>query len=364
MAFGLFKKKKKETDSRYLTLTIKEVVNVTKDAVNIIFENPEESFDYKPGQFITILSSVDGNKIRRAYSLCSTPFEDNFPTITTKRVVGGRMSNHINDTFKAGDTVEVMEPMGQFTTEFDESSTRQVTLIGGGSGITPLISLIRSLLLKEQKSQMTLIYANRSADQVIFRESLEALEAKNKDRFKVVHLLENDPEGLAEIIGRITPENLLGLINEHELSNSEFFICGPQPMMDVTIEGLKSASISPAMIRMESFEAGKTSPKEIIADKESNEVDDASQVTILLEGEEYIVPVPMGQGILETALNAGLDMPYSCQSGVCTACRGKCSEGEISTDDAEGLSDEEIEEGYRLLCVGKPMSTEVRVEIG
>lgn len=347
-----------------MTLTIKEVVNVTKDAVNVIFEKPEASFEYKAGQFITVITSVDGNKIRRAYSLCSTPFEDEFPTITAKRVEGGRMSNHINDTFKAGDTVEVMEPMGQFTTDFNENTSRHVTLIGGGSGITPLISLIRSLLLKESNSRMTLIYANRSLDQVIFWELIESLQSKNADRFKVIHLLEDDPKGLAEITGRITPENLFGLINEHELANSEFFICGPQPMMDVSMEGLKLANISDAMIHMESFEAGKTSPKEIIADNEPKGVTGASQVTILLEGEEYVVPVPMGQGILETALDAGLDMPYSCQSGVCTACRGKCSEGEISTDEAEGLSDEEIEEGYRLLCVGKPMSAEIKVEVG
>ena len=361
MAFGLFKKKKKESSYRYWRLTIKEVANITKDAVNIIFEKPEVPFDYKPGQFITLISTIDGNKIRRAYSLCSTPFEDEFPTITAKRVADGRMSNHINDTFKAGDVVEVMEPMGQFTTEFKVDASRQVTFIGGGSGITPLISLIRSILLKEAESQITLIYANRSEDQVIFRELIESLQLKNDHRFKVVHLLEDDPEERAEITGRITSENLVGLINEHGLTDSEFFICGPQPMMDVALEGLKSAGIDDQAIRMESFEAGKTSPKEIIA---QDEAASESQVTILLEGEEYVVPVPMGQGILETALEAGLDMPYSCQSGVCTACRGKCTEGEISLEDAEGLSDEEKEEGYRLLCVGKPISAKIKVEVG
>ena len=132
-------------------------------------------------------------------------------------------------------------------------------------------------------------------------------------------------------------------------------------MMDVVSEGLKSVGIAEVAIRMESFEAGKTSPKEIIA---SDEPKSASQVTILLEGEEYVVSVPMDKGILETALDAGLDMPYSCQSGVCTACRGKCHEGEITTDEVEGLSDEELEEGYRLLCIGKPMTAEIRVEIG
>jgi len=361
MAFGLFKKKKKESDSRFLTLTIKDVVNIAKDAVNVVFERPEGEFNYQPGQFITVISSVDGNKIRRAYSLCSTPFEDEFPAITVKRVPDGRMSNHVNDTFKAGDTVEIMEPMGQFTTAFDEDASRKVTFIGGGSGITPLISIIRSMLLKEPASPLVLIYANRNVEHVIFWEMLASLSVQHSDRFKVIHILEDDPNGHAEIIGRLSSDNMGELVHANELNSSEFFICGPQPMMDVVSEGLKMAGIEDSMINMESFEAGKTSPKEIIA---TDEPKGASQVTILLEGEEHKISVPMDQGILETALDAGLDMPYSCQSGVCTACRGKCHEGEISTNDAEGLSDEELAEGYRLLCVGKPMSGEVRVEVG
>lgn len=361
MAFGLFQKKKKEADSRFLTLRIKEIVNITKDAVNVVFEKPESEFNYQPGQFITIISTVNGNKIRRAYSLCSTPFEDEFPAITVKRVIDGRMSNYVNDTFKAGDAVAVMEPMGQFTTEFKEGAVRKVTFIGGGSGITPLISIIRSMILKELKTQITLIFANRNVQHVIFWEMLEKLSAANNDRFKVIHVLEDDPEGLAEIVGRLSSERLDNLVKEHELSDSEFFVCGPQPMMDVVSDGLKAAGISDTMILMESFEAGKTSPKAII---DRDEPKGVSQVTILLEGDEHVISVPMDQGILETALDAGLDMPYSCQSGVCTACRGKCHEGEISTDETESLSDEELADGYRLLCVGKPMSEEIRIEIG
>lgn len=361
MTFRLFKKRRKRRDDRFLTLVVKEVVHISKDAVNVIFEKPEEAFNYQPGQFITVISSVDGNKIRRAYSLCSTPFLDKFPAITVKRVDEGRMSNHINDSFKGGDVVEVMEPMGQFTLEFNEETSRNMTFIGGGSGITPLISIIRSVLLKQLDSKITLIYANRNVEQVIFREMLESLRVANSDRFKVIHILEDDPDGFAELTGRLTPKRLGDLVKMHELSDATFFLCGPQPMMDVTMEGLKLASISDDSIKIESFEAGKTSPKEIIA---SDEPRKTSQVTILLEGEEHVVSVLMGKGILETALDAGLDMPYSCQSGVCTACRGRCHDGEISFDEAEGLSEQELEEGYRLLCVGKPMSGKIKVEIG
>ena len=151
------------------------------------------------------------------------------------------------------------------------------------------------------------------------------------------------------------------MIAENNWKGAEFFICGPQPMMDVVSGGLNSAGITKSSIHMESFEAGKTSPKEII--DQSGSVETAT-VMITLDGEEHEVQVEKNKGILEAALDAGIDMPYSCQSGVCTACRGLCSEGEISTDDAEGLSPEEMEEGYRLLCVGKPVSDKIVVEVG
>jgi ring-1,2-phenylacetyl-CoA epoxidase subunit PaaE len=361
MAFGLFKKKKKETsDARYMTLVIKEVVPIAKEAVNLVFEKPTTAFDYQPGQFITIIAEVNGQKIRRAYSLCSTPFLDEHPAVTVKRVPDGKMSNHVNETYKAGQSVKIMEPMGMFTTEYDASVGRKVVMIGGGSGITPLISLIRSILYKEPKSEVALIYGNRSEEYIVFKELLIELQSAHEGRFKLIHILENDPNGFATIKGRPSPGIINDLISSNDLLGAEYFLCGPQPMMDATVEGLKLAGIGTESIRMESFEAGKTSPEH----DEAPTSNSASEVTILLEGEEFVVPVKMNQAILEIGLAQGLDMPYSCQSGLCTACRGKCLEGDISIEDAEGLSQDELDEGYRLLCVGKPLTPTVKVEIG
>lgn len=357
MAFGLFKKKKEKTDERYSTLKVKEVVHIAKDAVNLVFEKPNQ-FDYEPGQFITIISKVNGKKIRRAYSLCTTPFEDTDPAVTVKRVPEGAMSNFLNDSIKAGDEIEIMEPMGMFTTTYDESRARNAVFFGGGSGITPLISIIRSILLKEPNSKVSLIYANRSEEYIIFKDLINELSENNKDRFNAIHILE---EGTADYSGRFTNEIVGEITKTIEAdSSTEFYICGPQPMMDIVDEGLLSAGYSKDAIRMESFEAGKTSPKEIIADEGSQ----GSEVTILLDGEEHTIQVKPGAAILDTALDAELDMPYSCQSGLCTACRGKCIEGEVSTDEAEGLSQEELDDGYVLTCVGKPVSDYVKVEIG
>ncbi|MEP5613050.1 MAG: ferredoxin--NADP reductase [Cyclobacteriaceae bacterium] len=357
MAFGLFKKKKENKDDRYLNLTVKEVVHIAKDAVNLVFEKPDQ-FEYQPGQFITIISEVKGKKIRRAYSLCTTPFEDDHPAVTVKRVPDGAMSNFLNEEIKAGDVLQVMEPMGMFTTEYDASKSRNAVFFGGGSGITPLISIVRSLLLKEPDSRATLVYANRSDEYIIFKDLINQLAESHAERFQAVHVLEN---GEADYSGRLTDEIISKICTDAQCSGqTEFYICGPQPMMDVTFSGLEKAGYPDDQVRMESFEAGKTSPKEIIVKEEGGD----SDVTILLDGEEHSVTVKKGAAILDSALKADLDMPYSCQSGLCTACRGKCLEGEISTDEAEGLSQDELDEGYVLTCVGKPLSAHVKVEIG
>lgn len=367
MAFGLFKRKKKNkiSDQRYRTLRIREVVPVATDAVNLVFEKPETAFDYKPGQFITLVREISGKKVRRAYSLCTTPFADEFPAVTVKRVPDGLMSNEVNDHFKAGDEVEVMQPMGLFTTDYEAARSRHLVFIGGGSGITPLYSLLRSVLIKEPQSRVGLIYGNRSAEYVIFRKELEALHEQYKDRFQLRQILEDDPGQITTWHGRPTPEMIGAIADELGITpDTEFYLCGPEPMMNIASEGLKQIGIRDIRIRKESFEAGKTSPSDILGDPKAARSVSMCEVTIILDGEEHIIQVPSDTPILEAGLENGLDMPYSCQSGLCTACRGKCLEGEISLDEAEGLSQDEIDEDYRLLCVGKPKSEKVTVEVG
>ncbi len=356
MAFGLFKKKKSKEDNRFKDVVIKDVVHIAKDAVNLVFGKPEV-FDYQPGQFITIVHEVNGKKIRRAYSLCTTPFEDEYPAVTVKRVPGGQMSNFLNEHVKVGDQIEIMEPMGMFTTSFDPSNNRKAVFFGGGSGITPLISIIRSVLLKEPKSETVLVYGNRSKEYIMFKDLIRELKGKYNDRFKVIHILE---EGDADYQGRPHKDMIVQICKSVSCDQqTEFYICGPQPMMDIVAIGLKMCDFADEKIRVESFEVGKTSPAEII-ETDSSE----SEVTILLNDDEFSITVPRSSSILDVALDDELDMPYSCQSGLCTACRGKCLEGKVSIDEAEGLSQEELEEGYVLTCVGKPLTDRVKIEIG
>jgi len=366
MVFGLFKKKNKEQkkDERFQMLKIREVVPVAKEAVNVVFEKPEGNFNYKPGQFITIIKEVEGKKIRRAYSLCTTPFEDEYPAVTVKRVPGGLMSNHINDTFKAGDEVEIMNPMGMFTTEYSAQNKRKAVFFGGGSGITPLYSVMRSILIKEPTSEVVLVYGNRSEEYIVFKEELSQLEADCGGRFKLVHILEEDSKGFAQHVGRPTAEMISDLTKNLGVDrDTEFYICGPAPMMNITKEGLELAGITDQKIRMESFEAGKTSPADI-NDTGDNTFEGESEVTILMYGEEHVIKVDAKDHILDAGLDANIDMPYSCQSGLCTACRAKCLEGQVDQQDAEGLTKSEEEEGYVLLCVGKPKSPKIKLEVG
>lgn len=363
MAFSLFKKKKKnDSAGSYRTLSIKEVVPIAKDAVNLVFEKPKKDFTYEPGQFLTIIDQVGEEKLRRAYSLCSTPEIDELPAVTVKRVPGGQMSNHINDQYQAGRQVDIMDPMGMFTTKYSRDKVRKAIFWGGGSGITPLYSILRTVLKTESFSKVALVYGNREEDYIIFKKELAELESEYGARFQLIHILENDPNGFTHHHGIPTPDMIAEIVAEIGFDETaEHYICGPAPMMHVVQAGLELGKVPEENIKTESFESGKSAPEPIGDTKKAVE---ESEVTIVLDGQEHILNVKGSTPILEAGLDAGLDMPYSCQSGLCTACRGKCLEGKVSIEEADGISQEEIDEGYALLCVGKPETDRVKVVVG
>ena len=262
-------------------------------------------------------------------------------------MAGGLMSNHLNDVIKTGDKIQIMKPMGMFTTDYSSSNRRHLVFFGGGSGITPLYSILRTVLLIEPHSKVSLVYGNKSEQYIIFYDSINQLKKEYKERFKVIHILE---EGKAEYSGRMTTQFISDITSTLGCdSETEFFICGPQPMMDIVVSGLEQKGFASDKVKLESFDAGKTSPDKIIDDDKSK-----SEVTIILNGEQHEIIISKAASILDTALDEGLDMPYSCQSGLCTACRGKCLEGTVSVKEAEGLSQEELDEGFILTCVGTP----------
>ena len=348
MYFQLFKNKK----DRHRFVKIKQVINIADNTVNLVFEK-QKSFNYQPGQFITIIKDINGKKTKRAYSLCSTPFEDDEPVVTVKRVANGLMSNYLNDHIKSGDVLEIMEPTGQFVTTYDVLNNRHAVFFGGGSGITPLISIIRSVLLKEPKSRVDLVYANKNPSTIIFKKLIDDLSQKHANRFNVIHILE---DGQGDYQGMPTHSMIEKIIKKISCNNkTQFFICGPQPLMDLIVA--KLTHYPKENIHLESFfSATKT-------EKNKTATGGISNVTMIINGERHTLNVPKNKSILEHFLENGIDVSYSCQNGICTACRGKCLEGKVSIDKAEGLSEEEKTEGYVLTCVGTPLSEKIILEM-
>ncbi|HEY5690504.1 MAG TPA: ferredoxin--NADP reductase [Cyclobacteriaceae bacterium] len=372
MAFGLFKKseKKKESSggSHYYNLTIKNIIQETKDAITIVFHHPKDgNINYRSGQFLTLIVPIKGKEVRRAYSLCSSPFVDSDLAVTIKRVENGLMSNHLPDHLKEGDTIKVMEPMGHFVTEYDSQRKRHLILFAGGSGITPIMSIIKSIINQEPESIVSLIYCNRDIDSIIFRDELEKLQTTFEGRLHVIHVLDNAPmnwQGYSGLLNNEMLSRLVERIPDWGIDKTTYLMCGPEGMMKNVDTLLAERNIPKEKIFKESFVQGtidKETKKEPVADTAEKK---AREVTIRYDGEEYKIMVEPDRAILETALDQGIDLPYSCQSGLCTACRGKALSGKVKLDEEEGLSQSERDEGYVLTCVGHPMTDDVVIEIG
>lgn len=366
MAFSLFKKKEKEKDSgeHYYTLTVKEIIKETADTISIAFHQPEPRMNYKSGQFLTLIVNIDGKEVRRAYSLCSSPYVDADLAVTVKRVENGLVSNNLNEYAKPGDEIKIMEPLGNFTTEFSNDKKRHIIMFGGGSGITPLMSIIKSTIHAEPDSIATLIYANRNIDSIIFKDQLDKFQTDYEGRFRVIYILDSAPVNWQGHSGLLNHEMLNKLFERFPnwgLEKTVYLMCGPEGMMNNVQTLLVQQNIPSDKIFKESFVAG------IIGKDEKTEEDSeriqTQEVTVVYDGEEHKITVEPDSTILETALDQDIDLPYSCQSGLCTACRGKLISGKIKMDEEEGLSESELKEGYVLLCVGHPLTSDVKVEV-
>jgi ring-1,2-phenylacetyl-CoA epoxidase subunit PaaE len=372
MAFSFFKKSEKKepvhNGPHYFDLKVKNIIQETKDAITIVFEQPSTKIQYKAGQFLTLIAPVQGKEVRRAYSLCSSPFTDNDLAVTVKRVDKGLMSNWLPDNLKVGQTVKVMEPMGQFTTEFRTDRKRHLVMFAGGSGITPMLSIIKTILTQEPSSIVSLIYCNRDIDSIIFKKELEQWETKYEGRLHVIHVLDNAPMNWTGYSGLLNHDMLSKLFERIPSwgNDTTYLMCGPEGMMKNVESLLALRSIPTSQIFKESFVQGtidKEAKKEMVAEASSSG-EKAREVTIRYDGQEYKVVVEPQNTILQTALDQGIDLPYSCQSGLCTACRGKALSGKVKLDEEEGLSQSERAEGYVLTCVGHPLTDDVVIEIG
>ncbi len=372
MAFGLFKKSEKKEEvhngPKYYDLIVKNVIHETKEAISLVFKQPAgRKISYKSGQFLTLLATINGKEVRRAYSLCSSPFVEEDLAVSVKRVENGLMSNWLPDHLKPGDTLKVMEPMGQFVTEYSNDKKRHLIMFAGGSGITPMMSIIKSILSQESESICSLIYCNRDVDSVIFKSELDRLQTEDEGRLHVIHVLDNAPmnwQGYSGLLNHEMLKKLFERIPDWGNEKTTYLMCGPEGMMKNVDTLLALQHISKDKIFKESFVAGVLDKEKKSETPSPSGANTAHVVTIRYDGQEYKVLVQPNRFILETALDQGIDLPYSCQSGLCTACRGKAISGKVKLDEEEGLSQSERAEGYVLTCVGHPLTDDVVIEIG
>ncbi len=355
-----------------LVLKVKKVIKETVDTITIVFAQPEEKITYLSGQFLTLIADINGEEVRRAYSLCSSSLVDEDLAVSVKRVDNGKMSNYLNDNIKAGDEMKILAPMGNFSFTPDENQQRHIVLIGGGSGITPLMSIVKSALHAEPKSMVSLVYSNRNQENTIFYKELEALKS---DRFRIIHHFTRRIEkvekkggflGLKkkiaeeEVSYRLTEKSLteyLEALNIESGDNTVYYLCGPNGIMDIAQATLKKRKVASSAINLESFVSNKEDEYKSNAD-----VSGAKNVKLIVSGEEYNITVEGSTPVLQAAIEQGVEIPYSCQAGICTACMGKCTSGSIEMSEDMGLTDGEKAEGYVLTCVSHPTSDNIVIE--
>ncbi|WP_010324650.1 ferredoxin--NADP reductase [Marinobacterium stanieri] len=343
------------SSSRYHNLRVEQVVQETADAVSLQFAldaDQVERFRYRPGQFLTLRLPWQGEHLLRCYSMSSAPTVDAQLRVTIKRVVEGRGSNWVCDNVKAGDQIEVMPPAGVFV---PESLDGEFLLFAGGSGITPVFSILRSVLLRG-RGQVRLVYANRDEQSIIFREALQELLEQYAGRFDVIHLLDS-------VQGRPTVSLLKRLARG--MKQAQAFICGPGPYMDAAETALRELKLPDNHIHVERF---VSLPSEESRDKElqaaltdSAEVDE-SQVSIELDGQHYELQCQGDETILDAAERVGIDLPYSCQAGMCASCMCEVTEGEVKLLHNDVLDERDLSNGLTLTCQAVPKTARVHLK--
>ena len=348
------------------SLRVAEIVPETDEANSILFEVPEElksAFRFKAGQHLTLRADIGGEEVRRNYSLCVAPDAGEI-RVTVKRIAKGVFSNWVGDELKPGDTLDVMTPHGSFTTEFDSAAERRYVGFAGGSGITPVISLIRTALAAEPRSRFTLFYGNRDSNSVIFLEALAALKDRYMGRFELYHFL-SDEEGDVELfngmLNRETCDEAIEHLVDDPTAIDAWFICGPGPMMDAAEKALLEKDVAKDRIHIERFTAGRPSAA-LAAQIAALQEEAAGQtISVTLDGRTRKVEFSAAN-ILDSAREAGLPAPFACKAGVCATCRAKVTKGKVEMAARYGLTDEEVAAGYVLTCQSVPVGEGVAVD--
>jgi len=351
--------------ARFHKLKVKDIRRETVDCVSVSFEVPanlKEEYRFLPGQYLTIKIPVTGEDIRRSYSICSGPFEEEELRVAIKKVKGGKGSGFLNESLKNGQEIEVMIPMGNFHSPLSASNRKKYFLFAGGSGITPMLSIIKAVLRIEQGSELTLFYGNLDPAATIFKRELDSIAASSVNRLHLHYIYENAPVDHHPLCkGRMDVDRVRAIFDAFSGNglNHEFFICGPGPMMDNVMKILQEKKTPATQTHIEYFTAA------VQADTVKTNAGPSlsSRVTVSLYGIETTFELSShGKSVLDAALDAGVDVPFACKGAVCCTCRGRLLEGKVKMDQNFALTESEVEAGYILTCQSHPQTAVLRID--
>ncbi|MFB6307000.1 MAG: 2Fe-2S iron-sulfur cluster-binding protein [Flavobacteriales bacterium] len=357
--------------SRYHDLKVLEVKEETPEAVSITLEVPDElkeTFQFNQGQYLTFKKTINNETVHRNYSICTTPNDDHLK-VAVKKVKGGIFSTFANEELKKGDILSVMPPKGRFYTPLSPSNKKSYLAVACGSGITPVISIIKTVLETEKNSEFTLFYGNKDSNSIIFKEELQEIKDIYLDRFSIFHVLSREQTANTFFSGRIDAEKFKAFSKYFfdMKSIDDYFLCGPEPMINSVSDLLKKEGIDEKQIHYELFTTANSKKAASTRKKEETEVEEEStkekaHITLHLEGSTYEFDMPMNDlRIVDAARKNGIEVPFSCKGGMCSTCVAMLKKGEVEMDVNYALNNQEIEKGLRLTCQSHPLTKEVEV---
>lgn len=350
--------------AKFNSLKVKDIRKETADTVSIAFEVPpvhQIAYQYKQGQYITLKLTINGEELRRSYSICTSPYTEKELRVAVKEVPGGKASTFLNKTLKVGDLLEVMTPMGNFNSVLSGNNKKRYVLLAGGSGITPMMSILKSILHIEKQSHITLIYANRDENSVIFKSELEKIATDHANTFNLVNVYDTTSLPLPENQkGLLTRERTVALLENLCCANADaYFICGPGPLMENFKTALEKLKVAKEKIHIEYF----SSVVDAVAKAEGKGANVKSKVTVIQYGIETNFDLNTdGSSILDASIDAGVDAPFSCKGAVCCTCRAKIIEGKVKMDANFALTDAEVADGFILTCQSHPLTEKVVID--
>lgn len=338
--------------AQFHSLTVTDIHKTIRDAV-VLTLSPEapDAFDFTQGQYLTFRREFDGEELRRSYSICSGK-DDGILQVGIKKVDGGAFSTWANEDLQIGDVVEAMPPMGNFGTPLDAAAEKHYLAFAGGSGITPVLSILRTVMQREPNSRFTLVYANRAVNTIMFRSEIEDLKNRFMGRINIVHVLEQDAQDIDLFTGRVDGEKC-ALLFKHWINIDDIdtaFICGPEPMMLAISQALSDHGLSKDQIKFELFASGQPGRAKQKAKAAGLAAVKAVAGKVTLGGESRSFDMSKDMSLLETALENEVEAPYACKAGVCSTCKCKVLEGEVEMLTNHALEDYEVEAGYVLSC--------------